>query len=109
MTREELKAHCEQQIAKCEALYAHDDKMLNSNRLYQEHKLILELLEQEPKTAHWIRWYEKVEEEYGTMFDSHCKCSGCNTEIEPYTSKFVNFCPKCGARIVEPQESEEKA
>ncbi len=47
MTREELKAHCERQIAKCEAIYAEDDKMLNSNRLYQEHKLILELLEQE--------------------------------------------------------------
>lgn len=46
MTREELKAHCERQIAKCEALYAEDDKMLNSNKLYHEHKLILELLEQ---------------------------------------------------------------
>ena len=31
MTREELKAHCERQIAKCEAIYAEDDKMLNSN------------------------------------------------------------------------------
>ena len=47
MTREELKAHCEKQIAKCEAFYAEDDEKLNSNKLYQEHKLILELLEKE--------------------------------------------------------------
>ncbi len=45
MTREELKEHCKKQIAKCEAFYAEEDEMLNNSRLYQEHKLVLELLD----------------------------------------------------------------
>lgn len=47
MTREELKAHCEEQVATCEAFWAEDEEKLKNHRLYQEHKLILELLEQE--------------------------------------------------------------
>ena len=48
MTREELKKHCERQIEMCE-LWAHGKvEELNNSKIYQEHKLILELLEQEP-------------------------------------------------------------
>ena len=47
MTREELKAHCEKQIEMCEK-WAICKGEKPSGKVYEEHKLILELLEQEP-------------------------------------------------------------
>lgn len=59
--------------------------------------MAIEALKQEPKTGHWIRMkaYEKWE------------CSDCNTVFR-FTFKEHNFCPNCGAKMVEPQESEDK-
>lgn len=48
MTREELKYHCETEIAKCELWLHNDNEKLNNSKIYQEHKLVLELLHQEP-------------------------------------------------------------
>ena len=47
MTREKLKEHCEKQIKNCEmwAIYHGEEP---HGKVYEEHKLILELLEQEP-------------------------------------------------------------
>ena len=59
----------------------------------------------EPKTGHWI------EED---MFDGDVayRCSECNELfwIESGTPKDneYNFCPKCGKRLVEPQERSEE-
>ena len=50
MTREELKEHCEKQIEMCE-MWAISKGEKPSSKIYEEHKLILELLEQEPR---WI-------------------------------------------------------
>ena len=47
MTREELKKHCEKQIEMCE-FWAIGKGEKPSGKVYEEHKLILELLEQEP-------------------------------------------------------------
>lgn len=49
MTREELRKHCEKQIEHCEkcAREGHNREELH-RKVYEEHKLILELLEQEP-------------------------------------------------------------
>lgn len=47
MTREELKEHCEKQIEMCE-MWATGKGKKPSGNIYEEHKLILELLEQEP-------------------------------------------------------------
>ncbi len=47
MTREELKAHCEKQIEMCE-FWAIGKGEKPHGKVYEEHKLILELLEQEP-------------------------------------------------------------
>ena len=47
MTREELKAHCEKQVELCE-MWAISRGEKPSGKIYEEHKLILELLEQEP-------------------------------------------------------------
>ena len=61
----------------------------------------------EPKTGYWISWYEVIEEEWGTEHDPHCKCSECNTEVDPHTSKFINCCPVCGAKMVGYKKREE--
>ena len=47
MTREELKEHCEKQIEMCE-MWAISRAEKPIGKIYEEHKLILELLEQEP-------------------------------------------------------------
>ena len=98
MTREELKEHCEKQIRVCE-MWAHSRGERSSGKVYEEHKLILELLEQEPKVGHWI--YQEDTLEYA--------CSECNRRID--TKRFENpyirypYC-HCGCRMIEPQESE---
>jgi uncharacterized OB-fold protein len=48
----------------------------------------IKALEQEPKTGHW----------------KHNKCDVCGASRPPL---FNNYCPNCGAKMVEPQESEE--
>lgn len=48
---------------------------------------------QEPKTGHWI------EDEY----EMEVRCSACGEENDECS----NYCPNCGAKMVEPQESEE--
>lgn len=47
MTREELKAHCERQIQQFERVEKIMPVTLNDWKRYEEHNLILELLEQE--------------------------------------------------------------
>ena len=46
MTREELKVHCLKQIENCEMWARHNGEEPHG-KVYEEHKLILELLEQE--------------------------------------------------------------
>lgn len=46
MTREELKVHCEKQIENCE-MWARCHEEEPHGKVYEEHKLILELLKQE--------------------------------------------------------------
>lgn len=50
MTREELREHCEKQMEMCEMceMWAISKGEKPSGKIYEEHKLILELLEQEP-------------------------------------------------------------
>ena len=47
MTKEELKEHCLKQIEACEMWAKHKGEEPHG-KIYEEHKLILELLEQEP-------------------------------------------------------------
>ena len=50
---------------------------------------------QEPKTGHWI----SKPHIYGVAF-----CSECDFELRVNDT---NYCPNCGAKMVEPQESED--
>ena len=59
---------------------------------------------QEPKEGHWI----KVSDGYGDNAYI-CECSECKDTVWVYkdANRKWNFCPNCGARMVEEQESEE--
>lgn len=52
-----------------------------------------EYKEQEPKTGHWING------------NYHIRCSECG---EDYPYRLRNFCPNCGAKMVESQERKDK-
>lgn len=56
-------------------------------------KLIKEISEQGPKTGHWI-----------DTTGIYAKCSICNEEI--YQTGDFKFCPSCGAKMIDQQESE---
>lgn len=53
---------------------------------------------QEPKAGHWISHYDEDAKE------GWYECNRCHTERAFNT----DFCPDCGARMVEPQERSEK-
>lgn len=60
------------------------------------------MAEQEPKTGHWIEGkYSADDIRYN---DSSYKCNKCGKVVDFKE----NFCPDCGTRMVEPQESEDK-
>jgi uncharacterized OB-fold protein len=62
-------------------------------RLCEAHYMAIKALEQEPKTGHKV---------YGDLLGG-LYCSECMT----YVNEYFNYCPHCGAKMVEPQESEE--
>ena len=76
MTREELKEHCEKQIEMCE-FWAIGKGEKPSGKVYEEHKLILELLEQETV---FDKVRVEIENHCGLTKENHCRyCSYCNS------------------------------
>ena len=71
--------------------------------IYFKDTMMIKGIVQEPKTGHWI-------EKDGFDGDVYYDCSECGeswTTIEgtPWDNEW-NYCPNCGCRMVEPQESE---
>ena len=90
MTREELKWHCLKQIEGCE-MWARLKGEEPHGEIYEEHKLILELLEQGPRKGHWIPIYQGDE-----IIDYRCsECEFGNTFGKGTIG--MNFCPRCGS------------
>ena len=58
---------------------------------------------QEPKTGHWILVFDGVNE-YGDGIYHH-ECSECGCNKSGWGE--YNYCPDCGEKMIEPQESEE--
>ena len=72
--------------------YVHYEDMVNCV------KNMSSVTPQEPKTGHWTD-------------DGYCSCCNKQTlplDISGYASGYDSFCPNCGAKMVEPQESEDK-
>lgn len=61
------------------------------------HALDLEKADQEQKSGQWIAHSD------GGIWIKYYECSECGKAHDTRT----NFCPNCGVRMVEPQESEE--
>jgi hypothetical protein len=84
-------------------------KVTASDKREQLYELFVEMIErnnmpsvtpQEPKTGHWVGIDEYPHEDY--------ECDNCgviHTFIDGHTAQY-NYCPNCGAKMVEPQESE---
>ena len=77
-------------------------------------KVIIEVLEQEPKTGHWKEVYAETDYRNGWIEFS---CENCEyqhgLESGEYDWSYGDpipwiYCPICGAKMVEPQESEDK-
>lgn len=50
----------------------------------------------------WIRWQRKIVfDDCSTSYIPHCKCSECAVHYNPHSSRFMNFCPHCGADMRE--------
>ena len=105
MTREELKRHCLNQIESCER-WARLSGQEPYGKIYEEHKLILELLEQEPKTGHWI-----AQDIHNCHTDFKCSARGyIHSFMHIYGEPTADYtyCPNCGTKMVESQENEVK-
>ena len=67
---------------------------------YKALQIIDKYAEQEPKAGHWIIDKGSLDAFYGEV----CKCSECGVESIGES----DFCPNCGAKMIEPQESEDE-
>lgn len=85
MTKEEVINYCE-----CSVAIGEDDDSRYHNEILD---FIIEVLKQEPKTAHWIN----LKDTYGDIVES--VCSNCD-----YNGNYKwKYCSNCGAKM----ESEE--
>jgi hypothetical protein len=99
MTREELREHCERQIRVCETWSKAAG--VPKGKVYDEHKLILELLDNEHKPGKWIIDRMRVR---GDLCHYSVHCSECSWRWDFTIDKSMSgtpskFCPNCGARM----------
>lgn len=73
--------------------YGHETKQYDDTMLALD--MAIKALEQEPKRGRWMK----------SNIGGAKVCSVCNAHMGLSSFK---FCPNCGAKMVEPQESEDK-
>ena len=94
MTREELKAHCQRQIENCE-MWARYKEEAPHGKVYEEHKLILELLEQETVSK------EVYDHEYFLRKELEFKIDKLQRQLEEQAVKAEPILDKIRAEIEE--------
>lgn len=104
---DELTEPCEEAISRKAVLNTLDnmDDVLDEDRTVEIYKMlltecvtVLPSVTPKPKTGHWIYTGDY-------LTDGMLKCSECGEEID-VSESYYDFCPVCGCRMVEPQESE---
>lgn len=93
MTREELKAHCLRQVEGCE-MWAKCKGEEPHGRIYEEHKLILELLEQETVSK------EVYDHEYFLRKEFELKIDELQRQLEEQAVKAESILDKIRAEII---------
>lgn len=79
-------------------------------RLCEAHYMAIKALEQESKTGHWSRKTKVDAYDIAGVktWGIKCQCDRCDfTTIVVEDFGYYKYCPNCGCRMVEPQESEE--
>lgn len=91
MTRKELKRHCLKQIECCE-MWSNIKGEEPRGKVYEEHKLILELLAEKEKG----KW---------TPGEHECPCCGeskfKDLDADIWADWYPKYCPNCGAEMEE--------
>lgn len=111
MTKEEARAYFIDNnekiisVAKDENNYNYKTQQVKDvfmRRTFEANELAIKALEQKPKTGQWIERIER--DDWDDSEDVWYECDQCHTDW----GGPVNFCPNCGARMVEPQEGSGK-
>ena len=68
--------------------------------------MAIEALEQEPKMGHWVKTPKAVMGEGYMWYCDKCEHQVYQDSSRPYPSE--KYCPNCGAKMFEPQESDHK-
>ena len=80
-----------------------DRKKMNlDDKCQQAEDMAIKALEQEPKTGHWINVNKG---KWNTIPAYKCSECGANADLRDWSGESP-FCPWCGAKMTEPQESE---
>ena len=82
----------------CEGISCNECSFNRKNKggcILEERVMRLPSIQPQPKTGYWI---------FDEILDKHYYCSECKSMGVDYW----DFCPYCGAKMVEPQESEEE-
>ena len=109
MTREEAWNRIDAIITKNEV----DDEYvtITNGKDYDALRYARKVLEQEPKTGHWIGHREHCENlgviPSGLGAYEWCSNCDCGIDVRECHRNNYNYCPNCGARMVEPQETQE--
>ncbi len=65
---------------------------------------VMDWLEQEPKTGHWIKYDKEfyVVDRLKPVVQSIKECSECHAKIAGFCGE-LKYCPNCGAKMIEAQ------
>lgn len=107
MTREELKEHCLKEIKMCE-IWTRLKGEETHRKLYEEHNLILELLEHEQR---WIPVSERLPKNRGFYLVSTTDCITIMEFVNGWISQNIGLCNgyvKAWMPLPKAYESQEK-